>query len=390
MILTNKQEDGLRVAIERYRAGEKYTVISGYAGTGKSTLVKHIVAALDVDEWDVVYTAFTGKATQVLQSKGNKNVKTLHRLLWKWRPKKGGGFFKMPVPIPEKIVIVDEVSMASKYLIDELFSRPNIYIICLGDPGQLPPISKNDDNHLLDKPHVFLDEIMRQAAESEIIRLTMDIREGRPYSVRNGKEVLVLKPRELNSGMLMWADQILCAKNATRQSLNEQMRELLGRPEYPVEGDKVICLRNYWEEISQLDNPLVNGTIGTLSNCFDTYVQYPPVYNNLKVDVLGANFVSETGDLFGVDIDKKLLMTEQSPYTEDLKYRISRNKNYSDTIPLEFAYGYAITCHKSQGSQWDRVLVVEENFPFDKEEHRRWLYTAATRAAEKLVIIEKE
>ena len=390
MILTNKQEEGLKVALERYNNGEKYTVISGYAGTGKSTLVKHIIAALEVDEYDVVYTAFTGKATQVLQSKGNKNVSTLHKLLWEWRPNRDGTFYRKHKTIVESIVVVDEVSMASKFLIDELFSRPNIYIICLGDPGQLPPINKNDDNHLLDHPHVFLDEIMRQAAESEIIRITMDIREGRPLSVRNGKEVLVLKPNELNTGMLMWADQVLCATNQKRRELNMTMRELLERPEHPVDGDKVICLRNYWNTVSNFDSPLVNGTIGTLFGCYDTYIQYPSFYDSLKVNVIGAELHAETGETYKTDIDKKLLMTEQSPYTQDLKYRISRSKQYGDTIPLEFAYGYAITTHKAQGSEWDRVLVIEEKFPFDKEEHKRWLYTACTRASEKLVIIEKE
>lgn len=90
MQLTSKQEEGLKIAIERYKRKEKYTIISGYAGTGKSTLVKFIIAALaqygiNPDE-DVVYTSFTGKATQVLQKKGNKNVSTLHKLLYEYYP----------------------------------------------------------------------------------------------------------------------------------------------------------------------------------------------------------------------------------------------------------------------------------------------------------------
>jgi exodeoxyribonuclease-5 len=68
---------------------------------------------------------------------------------------------------------------------------------------------------------------------------------------------------------------------------------------------------------------------------------------------------------------------------------MGRNYKYKTSIPYSFTYGYAITCHKAQGSEWDNVLVIEEGFPFDKEEHKRWLYTAATRAAKKLVIIRK-
>ena len=390
MILTQRQEQGLKLAVERYKNREKYTVIAGYAGTGKTTLVKHIIAALDIDENDVVYCAYTGKACTVLQNKGNKNVSTLHRLLWEWRPMSNGKFFRKRKEIVEKIVVVDEVSMVNREIITELLSRKNIYILFLGDPGQLPPIDKDSSHNLLDKPHIFLDEVMRQAAESEIIRLTMDIRAGKPLQLYKGREVMILNKSELNTGMLTWADQVLCATNQTRAQLNKQMRELAGRGEMPENGDKVICIQNHWHELSENENPLVNGTIGFLDNIYDAWVQYPSFYDNLKVDVLGCNLITETNDKFSLDIDKQMLITEQPTYPSDLKYKISKNKNFADTIPYEFLYGYAITCHKAQGSEWRKVLVLEEKFPFSKDEHIRWLYTAATRASEKLVIIRKE
>ena len=165
MELTEKQKEGLKIAVDRHRAGEKYTVIAGYAGTGKSTLVKFIIEALDVDKDDVCYAAFTGKAAEVLRKKGNKNSCTLHRLLYDHVPRPGGGFFRKAKPRLEyDIVVVDEVSMVPKEMMDLLFSH-KAYIICLGDPFQLPPVDKNSDNHLLDNPHIFLDEIMRQAEE---------------------------------------------------------------------------------------------------------------------------------------------------------------------------------------------------------------------------------
>lgn len=397
MELNDKQKQGLDIAVDRYKRKERYTVISGYAGTGKSTLVKFIVAALpniNPDE-DVIYTSFTGKATQVLQKKGNKNVSTLHKLLFESIPKPDGTFFRKPVEsIPYKIVIVDECSMVPKELLQRLI-KYNVHIICLGDPGQLPPINKNEDNHLLDHPHIFLDEIMRQEAESEIINLTMDIRAGKPLTHYQGKEVQVLNKDELTTGMLLWADQIICAKNETRIALNNQMRDLLGRSGGPQDGDKVICLKNNWDIYSVNDNPLVNGTIGYLKDSFSTYINLPRQITSdgqpKKLDILTANFISDTDEDYGIlNMDKQLITTGVPGLDWKTSYKMGRNWRFQDKIPDQFTYGYAITCHKSQGSEWDNILVIEEGFPFEKEEHKQWLYTAATRAAKKLVIIKKD
>ena len=96
MILNKGQEQGLKIAIERHRQGCKFTTIAGYAGTGKSTLVRYIIDALDVEEDRVCHCAFTGKAAEVLKKKGNKNVATLHRLLYEHIPRPAGGFFRKP------------------------------------------------------------------------------------------------------------------------------------------------------------------------------------------------------------------------------------------------------------------------------------------------------
>lgn len=392
MILTKKQEEGLKIAVERHRAGEKYTVISGYAGSGKSTLVRFIIDALDVEEDRVCYCAFTGKAAEVLRKKGNKNVSTLHRLLYEHIPRPAGGFFRRPKPrISYDIIVVDEVSMAPQSLIELLFSH-RVYVVCLGDPFQLPPIDKDENNHLLDHPHVFLDEIVRQAQESEIIRLTMQIRNQEPIDYVNGHEVMVIPHNELNTGMLQWGDQILTATNAKRQSINNQMRTLMGRTEGPVDGDKIICLRNYWEDSSVNGDALVNGTIGILSNSFQTIRKLPKfIGSNIKqFDVLvGDLIVPETQDIYSmVEIDHHMMLTGEKCCDWRLSYQLGKLKpRYGEIVPKEFTYAYAITTHKSQGSEWDKVVVLEEKFPFDKIEHARWLYTAATRASEKLVLV---
>lgn len=392
MILTKKQEEGLLASIERYNSNCKYTVISGYAGSGKSTLVRFIIEALDVDEDDVCYCAFTGKAAEVLRKKGNKNTCTLHKLLYESIPKPTGGFIRRRKTfIDYKIIVVDEVSMAPKTLIDLLFTH-NVYVICLGDPGQLPPIDKDEDNHLLDHPHVFLDEIMRQAQESEIIQLTMKIRNGESIDYYNGKEVKIIPYSQLNTGVLQWGDQILTATNAKRQTINNQMRQLLNYPNHPVDGDKMICLRNYWEDFSADGDPLINGTIGILKNSFQTWREIPRfVKSNIRrFDVLtGDLMIPDTNDMYDlVDMDQKMILTGEKCCDWKLSYRLGKLRpKYGDIVPKEFAYAYAITTHKSQGSEWSKVVVLEENFPFDKKEHTRWLYTACTRSSEKLVLV---
>lgn len=392
MILTKKQEEGLKTAVARHRDGEKYTVIAGYAGTGKSTLVRYIINALDVEESRVCYCAFTGKAAEVLKKKGNKNVATLHRLLYEHIPRPAGGFFRKPKPLIDyDVVVVDEVSMAPKSLIELLFKH-KVYVICLGDPFQLPPIDKDEDNHLLDNPHIFLDEIMRQEEDSEIIQLTMKIRNQESIDYFNGNEIKIIPYSDLNTGVLQWGDQILTATNAKRRAINNQMRALQGRTGEPVDGDKIICLRNYWDDSSLNGDALINGTIGILQNSFRTWREIPRFIQSdiRKFDVLvGDLVVPETNDVYQMtEMDRQMIITGEKCCDWRLSYRLGKLRSkYGEIVPKEFTYAYAITTHKSQGSEWDKVVVLEEKFPFDKNEHARWLYTACTRASEKLVLV---
>ena len=392
MELTKKQEEGLKIALDRYRNNEKYVVIGGYAGTGKSTLVKFIIEALNVEPSKVAYATFTGKAAEVLRKKGNANAMTLHRLLYESIPKPGGGFIRKPkLQLDYNVIVVDEVSMVPKSMIDMLLHH-RVYIIFLGDPFQLPQIDKNETHTLLDNPHIFLDQVMRQAAESEIIQLTMKTRNGEKIDVMNGKEGNIVPRASLVTGHLTWADQIICATNISRISLNNQMREILGYSGLPQDGEKMICLRNYWEDFSEDgSSSLVNGMTGIIKNPFESF-RMAPMYvkmKNHKMDIIQGDFISDDGKTFNsVEMDKGMITTGEFSLDWRETYALGKLKNkIGDIIPREFTFGYAITCHKSQGSEWDKVLVIEENFPFDKKEHARWLYTACTRAASRLVLV---
>ena len=391
MELTKKQEEGLKIAVARHKSREKYTVISGYAGTGKSTLVKFIIDALDVDQNKVVYATYTGKAAEVLRKKGNPNAMTLHKLLYDSIPRQGGGFIRIPKKqLDYSIVVVDEVSMVPKTMVDMLLKH-KVYVIFLGDPFQLPQIDKKETHTLLDKPHIFLDQVMRQAAESEIIQLTMKIRNGEDIPFMHGKEVIVAPKAELVTGHLTWADIIICATNKTRHNMNRQKRELLGYSGVLQTGERIIVKRNYWEDCDEDGNALVNGTVGTVANPYESFVRIPSYVKNDRRDLplIGCIFTPDGGKSFDTfEIDKDYLLKEEPCVDWRVSYQLGKLKpKIGDILPKQATYGYALTCHAAQGSEFDKVLVIEERFPFDKKEHQRWLYTAVSRSAEKCVLV---
>lgn len=392
MELTRKQEEGLKIAVQRYRDHEPYTVIAGYAGVGKSTLIKFIIDALSMNpEFDVAYVAYTGKASEVLRRKGCPNAMTAHKLLYFSKKMPDGSFATTPrLTIgPYRLIVVDEVSMLPKKMWDLLLTH-HIHVIACGDPEQLPPVkSKDEPLTILENPHVFLDEVMRQAQDSEIIRLSMDIRMGNPISYIQGTEIMVIPPKDLVVGMYPWADQILTATNKTRNDINMLMRKMEGRGPEPEEGDKIISLTNHWETFSLDGNSnLINGTIGYLGPVEKTEMRYPIWNFPNPVPILRGQFISEIGEDFGdINMDYKALTTGKKYLTDQQEYMIFNNKNLKGSEPFEVNYGYAITTHRAQGSEWGKVLVFEESFPFSEEEHRRWLYTAVTRAQDRLILV---
>ncbi len=361
--------------------------MAGYAGTGKSTLIKFIISALDIDDDDVCYIAYTGKAANVLKEKGCPNAMTAHRLLYQSVPRNDGTFYhkiKRPLERRYKVIVVDEISMLPKEMWELLLSH-KIHVICLGDPFQLPPIG--EDNGVLANPHIFLDEIMRQEEESEIIRLTMDIRNGKQLELFQGKEVQVIDQKDIVGGMYGWADQILVAKNLTRRLINNQMRQMLFNTDdtQPIEGDKIICLRNDWEHPTEAGDIAVNGMIGTISNIRykDNFCLKPLMLADVLPDgYTEADAANSLYDLYFRDInmDYKLLTTGEETVTKENFKTFPRVWR-----PQTYDYAYAITVHKSQGSEYDKVLVFEEYLKGG--DHARWLYTAATRAKKKLIIV---
>ena len=324
------------------------------------------------------YAAFTGKASLVLREKGCENSMTMHRLLYYSKELPDGTFQHKPrerLEYPYKIIVVDEVSMIPIDMWNLLLSH-GVHVIALGDPFQLPPI--DGESEILTHPHVFLDEIVRQAQDSEIIRLSMNIREGLPLVKQKGNEVVIVSKNQLNEAYYSGADQIIAAKNITRSDINWKCRKIKfgpDVPDYPVEGEKAICLKNYWDIMSGQCDPLINGMIGELNN-----IQFKSDFMRYKNIVYSDFVIGDNNKFRSLFMDYKL-------FTEGKQTINSENwLNFKGMPkPLLFDYAYCITCHKSQGSEWDKVLVFAEYMKGTN--FQRWLYTAATRSKKKLIIV---
>ena len=377
MELTAGQKKGLEIACKRYNTNEPYTVIAGYAGTGKSTLVSFIVSSLNIRPYDVGYIAYTGKAALVLKNKGCKNAMTAHKMLYNSTELPDGTFQHTPkekLSKPYKLIVCDEASMLPQEMISLLLSH-GVHVLFLGDNAQLPPIDGKQT--ILDAPHVFLDEITRQAYNNPIIQMSMNVRNNQALSLGGSKRCRVIEKNKVSDRLLLGADQILVGKNKTRHQLNNYVRHIKWGDAYsdlPLDGDKVICLKNYWNIVDSNSNALVNGQIGVLQNI--RIENMPPYGTVIKADV-----ITDSGDVFKnllLDCD---LLEKGVPTVNSSNWILYVNAPRL----LEFAYGYAITVHKAQGSEFDRVLVYDE-WLGNREEHKKWLYTAITRASEQLVI----
>lgn len=397
IILNKGQQKALNIAVERYKARKPYTVISGAAGSGKTSTLKFIIAALGLNpDTDVCFACPTGKAAQVLKRKGNPNAMTLHKLLYyASQDKKTGKYsFKPRKSIDHyKLICVDEISMVPAQIWRQLLTH-RIPVLALGDDAQLPPpVSSTEDNGVLATPHARLTEIMRQAEGNEIIDLATHIRLGNPLSTYKclNQQVQIISKNDLVTGHYTWADQILCATNKTRIEGNKLKRQILGfNPDKPCIDDSIISLKNHWDFMSDNEEPLINGSIGKILDYEVTNFHFPRYIYDGIYQLMLADIEMEDGDIFReVPIDYQCLITGKKTLSDKQEAQLKNNKKLDMSLPFEMNYSYFCTCHRAQGDEWSKVLVFEENFPFEKNMHQRWVYTACTRAASRLVIVKK-
>src|SRR5476649_344755 len=216
----------------------------GYAGTGKTTLARHIA---DGVEGEVKFAAFTGKAALVMRNKGCDNASTIHSLIY--RARESGveqPSFELWDDAPAskaKLIIIDECSMVDAEMGRDLMSF-DCPLLVLGDPAQLPPIQGG--GFFTDaEPDAMLTEVHRQAQDNPIVRLSMDIRAGRTLAPGDYGATQVVRRDDLDPQRVLYADQSLVGRNATRRAYNIRIRERRGFEDIlPSAGDKLVCLRN--------------------------------------------------------------------------------------------------------------------------------------------------
>src|SRR5215813_12104006 len=212
----------------------------GYAGTGKTTLAKHLAESID---GKVLFAAFTGKAACVMRSKGCHGATTIHSLIYRARDSgQETPTFELWDEAPAskaKLIIIDECSMVDAELARDLMSF-GVPLLVLGDPAQLPPIQGG--GFFTDaEPDAMLTEVHRQAQDNPIVRLSMDIRAGKPLAPGQYGETQVVARAELDPKRVLDADQVLVGRNATRRAYNGRLRERRGLTDaLPMTGDKLV------------------------------------------------------------------------------------------------------------------------------------------------------
>lgn len=342
--------------------GRQTIYLGGYAGTGKTTIARLLAA-----DFTTAFCAFTGKAASVMRRKGCEGATTIHSLIYNVEKIRGEtNFVKKPeLEDAPDLIVVDECSMVDGKLGRDLESF-GIPVLAIGDPAQLPPVGDSAGYFTAREPDFMLTEVHRQALESGVLRLANDIRAGKPIASSYGDDVEWFAGEPAR---LLEADQILCGKSDTRVGVNMFVRKQRGIVEKPGEivpqaGEKLVCLRNDHRR------GLLNGSLWRVDACT------PPV------KMFGVN----TRDTMLADVtpdDGGFAMSVQ--IRTDCLHRRSRELPARELGGDCFDFGYALTVHKSQGSEWDTVAIIDEKHVFGVDA-RAWIYTAITRASKKVML----
>jgi exodeoxyribonuclease-5 len=341
--------------------------LAGYAGTGKTSLAKHFAAGV---RRGVLYGAYTGKAAMVMRKNDCFGASTIHSMIYDFDQSRRTGELKFRLKAKDDfsyvdLIIIDECSMVDEELAKHLLSF-GIPVLVLGDPGQLPPVG-GAGFFTSNEPDFMLTEVHRQADESPIIRLATDAREGRRLEIGQYGESKVVSRYDIEQADVIDADQVLVGTNKKRSMYNRRLREIHGfKSEFPEVGDQLVCLRN-------------DSTLGLFNGSLWEVIRLKPRPRGALNDSL-LSFVVKSLDFDGTQpVEVRVREEFFNGDPKEIPWKEKRGTQ-------EFDFGYALTVHKSQGSQWGSVCLFDESATFAAD-HGRHLYTGLTRAAEKITVV---
>lgn len=416
--LSDEQANAARAVRDWFRErGRQPFCLAGYAGSGKSTIIPYIVDELGLNPaTDVAYLAPTGKAARVMTRKLDAagvgvRATTIHKAIYH-SPKDMGHPDKDNLTEDERIalrlagrahlhfernknagirkarlIVCDEASMVSEREADNL-REFDVPILAIGDPGQLPPVD-GKQGFDMGMSDYFLTEIHRQALDNPIIRLAHEVRQGKyPQRGTYGDTVRIVSPGSVEIPTEIAAmPTVITGTHKKRWHVTAAIRDALGfGGPLPQRGERVICCKN-----SRALPDLVNGAEATMAA--DAFIDMYDIFAAIIdcVDDEGAPLYIAKEEWDG-SLNRGPIPSYRGLFDEHVERRrgaVEGPKRLAVFKQQElewFDFGWAITCHKSQGSQWDNVLVLDESYVF-RNEWRRWLYTAITRAAKTLTIV---
>lgn len=418
-------------------------LIKGYAGTGKTSVVTSLVSILKYYNYKSLLMAPTGRAAKVMALYAQRKAFTIHKIIYKLKQDEGDGFafIRQKNYHKQTIFIVDEVSMISDKsdygqrsllddLVDFVFQEPSNKLILIGDSAQLPPVGQSDSPALqmdvlsggfqLDVSSVEFTEVMRQEKASGILKNATDLRElirveSMKIRFRTGgfKDIYRLTMDRMEDGLRYAYDKfgienttVICRSNKNAVQYNQYIRRTIHFYENELEaGDYLMIVRNNYAILPEDSEAgfLANGDfaevmkVGSIEEIYGfrfanvslRLVDYPrePVFEaKIILDTLYSNTTS-LGETENRNLYQNVLADYVDLATKKERMKALKNDPYLNAIQVKFAY--ALTCHKSQGGQWEAVFLDQGYLQKEmiNKDYLRWLYTGLTRATKELYLL---
>ena len=415
-------------------------VLRGSAGTGKTTLAAAVVRALTALEQKLVLMAPTGRAAKVFSGYAHHAAYTIHRRIYRQKTAGDLSVFNLNVNLAtETLFMVDEASMISNQgfsdtfgsgrLLDDLiqfvYGGRNCRLVLIGDVAQLPPVGEDESPALMTDVlrsygltvyECDLNEVLRQAEDSGILWNATRIRQAYDdvpnIRVEGFADIQVMPGDELIEGLAtsysrVGVDETMVVTRSNKRAniYNQGIRNtVLDREDELCTGDRIMIVKNnyYWTEQSKEIPFIANGDIAVVRRVRHVHELYGfrfaevtmtlPDYNDYEqtaivlLDTLTSEAPALTREQQQQLLDKVMEDYMDVPYKSDRLKKIKEDKYYN---ALQIKFAYAATCHKTQGGQWAHVYIDQGYVTDDMlgPDYLHWLYTALTRATEKVFLV---